>query len=82
MRNKILIIGAIAFAAYVIGSRSVTVKKSESVPHQLVRLREERKARKDRQRTAKKIAKTAKGTAEDVVDKIRDAAHDVRKRLS
>ena len=78
MRNKILIIGAIAFAAYVIGSRSVTVKKSESVPHQLVRLREERKARKDRQRAAKKIAKTAK----DLADKIRDAAHDVRKRLS
>ena len=48
---------------------------------QLVRLREERKAKKDRQRTAEKIAKTAKGTAEDVVD-IRDAAHDVRTCLS
>lgn len=81
MRNKILIIGAIAFAAYVIGSRSVTVKESESVPHQLVRLRDERKAKKDRERKAKKVAKAAKGTAEDLADKIKDAAHDVRKRL-
>ncbi|MEV5040721.1 hypothetical protein [Microbacterium sp. LMI1x-1-1.1] len=71
MRNKILILGAIAFAAYVIGSRSVTVKKSESVPHQLVRLRDERKAKKDRERKAKKVAAAVK-----------DVAHDVRKRLN
>lgn len=71
MRNKILVLGAIAFAAYVIGSRSVTVKKSESVPHQLVRLRDERKAKKDRERKAKKITAAVK-----------DVAHDVRKRLN
>jgi len=71
MRNKILILGAIAFAAYVIGSRSVTVKKSESVPHQLVRLRDERKAKKDRELKAKKVAAAVK-----------DVAHDVRKRLN
>lgn len=71
MRNKILVLGAIAFAAYVIGSRSVTVKKSESVPHQLVRLRDERKAKKDRERKAKKVAAAVK-----------DVAHDVRKRLN
>ncbi|SDG60485.1 hypothetical protein [Microbacterium sp. 77mftsu3.1] len=71
MRNKILILGAIAFAAYVIGSRSVTAKKSESVPHQLVRLRDERKAKKDRERKAKKVAAAVK-----------DVAHDVRKRLN
>ncbi len=71
MRNKILVLGAIAFTAYVIGSRSVTVKKSESVPHQLVRLRDERKAKKDRERKAKKI-----------IAAVKDVAHDVRKRLS
>ena len=30
MRNRILIIGAVAFLAYVLGSRSVTVEKTSS----------------------------------------------------
>ncbi|AZS45251.1 hypothetical protein [Microbacterium oleivorans] len=66
MRNKILILGAIAFVAYVVGSRSVTVKKSESVPHQLVRMRDERRTKKDREKKAKKIAADVKGIAKDV----------------
>ncbi|CAL4861222.1 hypothetical protein [Microbacterium sp. MM2322] len=66
MRNRILLLGAIAFVAYVVGSRSVTVKKSESVPHQLVRMRDERKTKKARERKAKKIAAAVKGVAKDV----------------
>lgn len=57
MRNKILILGGVAFVAYVIGSRSVTVNKGESVPHQLVRLWNDPKAKKERERKAKKLAK-------------------------
>lgn len=71
MRNRILLLGAIAFVAYVVGSRSVTVKKSESVPHQLVRMRDERKTKKARERKAKKIAAAVK-----------DVARDVRQRLN
>ncbi len=70
MRNRILIVGAIAFAAYVIGSRSVTVEKSESVPHQLVRLRDERKAKKDRERKAKKVAAAVKDVAQNVRERL------------
>lgn len=60
MRNRILIIGAVAFIAYVIGSRSVRVERGESVPHQLIRLWNDPKAKKERARAAKKVAKSLK----------------------
>lgn len=61
MRNKILIIGAVAFAAYILGSRvaKVQINQGESVRHQLVRMWNDPKAKKQRHKTAEKAAKTA-----------------------
>ncbi|WP_312170188.1 hypothetical protein [Microbacterium sp.] len=69
MRNKILLIGAIAFVAYILGSRSETVQvnKGESVRHQLVRMWNDPKAKKERQKKADKAAKAAK----KALDKVR-----------
>ncbi|MCS3443240.1 hypothetical protein [Microbacterium phyllosphaerae] len=69
MRNKILLIGAVAFVAYILGSRSATVQvnKGESVRHQLVRMWNDPKAKKERAKTAKKAAKSA----EKALDKVR-----------
>ncbi|APH46372.1 hypothetical protein BMW26_16515 [Microbacterium sp. 1.5R] len=69
MRNKILLIGAIAFVAYVVGSRAaaVQVNKGESVRHQLVRMWNDPKAKKERAKAAKKAAKAA----EKALDKVR-----------
>lgn len=69
MRNKILIIGAIAFVAYILGSRAMTVQvdKGESVRHQLVRMWNDPKAKKERAKAAKK----AKKAAEKALDKLR-----------
>lgn len=68
MRNKILLIGAIAFVAYILGSRSATVQvnKGESVRHQLVRMWNDPKAKKERQKKADKAAKAAKKTLDKV----------------
>jgi hypothetical protein len=62
MRNKILVIGAVAFVAYAVGTRAgrVTVNKGESVPHQLVRLWDAPRARKRRKEAAAAAAKKAK----------------------
>ncbi|BFM24478.1 MULTISPECIES: hypothetical protein [Microbacterium] len=61
MRNKIILIGAIAVVAYVVGARSsrVQVKNRESVGHQLVRLWDDPRARKRRHKAAKKAASAA-----------------------
>lgn len=62
MRNKILLIVGVAFVAYVFGSRAATVQisKGESVRHQLVRMWNDPKARKQRRKTAERAAKKAK----------------------
>ncbi|MFD8768962.1 hypothetical protein [Microbacterium oxydans] len=62
MRNKILLIVGVAFVAYVFGSRAATVQinKGESVRHQLVRMWNDPKARKQRRKTAETAAKKAK----------------------
>ncbi|MFF1539507.1 hypothetical protein ACFVWL_05495 [Microbacterium sp. NPDC058269] len=62
MRNKILLIVGVAFVAYVLGSRAATVQvnKGESVRHQLVRMWNDPKARKQRRKTAEKAAKKAR----------------------
>lgn len=62
MRNKILLIVGVAFVAYVFGSRAATVQinKGESVRHQLVRMWNDPKARKQRGKTAERAAKKAK----------------------
>ncbi|WP_349885074.1 hypothetical protein ABRP18_016860 [Microbacterium sp. WHRI 7836] len=61
MRNKILLIVGVAFVAYVFGSRAATVQinKGESVRHQLVRMWNDPKARKQRRKTAERAAKKA-----------------------
>lgn len=62
MRNKILVIGAIAFVAYIVGSNAgrVQINKGESVRHQLVRMWNDPKAKKERHKNAEKAAKAAK----------------------
>ena len=62
MRNKILLIVGVAFVAYVFGSRAATVQinKGESVRHQLVRMWNDPKARKQRRKTAERAAKKVK----------------------
>ncbi|WP_223622862.1 hypothetical protein [Microbacterium sp. EST19A] len=66
MQNKILLIGAIAFVAYILGSRAATVQidKGESVRHQLVRMWNDPKAKKERQKKAEKAAKAARKALE------------------
>lgn len=61
MRNKILLIVAVAFVAYIVGSNAGTVQinKGESVRHQLVRLWNDPKAKKERHKAAEKAAKAA-----------------------
>ena len=62
MRNKILLVVGVAFVAYVFGSRAATVQinKGEPVRHQLVRMWNDPKARKQRRKTAERAAKKAK----------------------
>jgi len=62
MRDKILLIGAVAFVAYIFGSRAATVRidKGESVRHQLVRMWNDPKAKKQRHKKAEKAAKAAR----------------------
>nr|WP_314844577.1 hypothetical protein [uncultured Microbacterium sp.] len=62
MRNKIIVIGAVALLAYVLGSKAATVQvnQSESVRHQLVRLWNDPKAKKQRHKAAEKAAEAAK----------------------
>ncbi|MGH3691224.1 MAG: hypothetical protein ACRDT7_13790 [Microbacterium sp.] len=73
MRNKILIVLGVAFVAYVIGSRAskVQVNKRESVPHQLVRLWNEPKAKKARAKAAKKVARNAGDKARTLSKRLR-----------
>ncbi|MFF7681924.1 hypothetical protein ACFZA2_04110 [Microbacterium sp. NPDC007973] len=73
MRNKIILIGAVALVAYVVGTRTprVQVKKRESVGHQIVRLWDDPKARRRRHKAAKKAARAARKRA-------RRTLHDLR----
>ncbi len=59
MRSKILLIGGVALLAYVIGTRTprVQVKNRESVGHQIVRLWNDPRAKKQRHKNAEKRAK-------------------------
>ncbi|MDQ1176897.1 hypothetical protein [Microbacterium sp. SORGH_AS_0421] len=65
MRNKLIVIGAVALLAYVIGTRSprVQVKSRESVGHQVVRLWNDPRARNRRHKAAKKAAGAAEKRA-------------------
>lgn len=65
MRNKIILVGAIALIAYVAGTRTprVAVKSRESVGHQIVRLWSDPRARRRRRRAAKKAATAAEKRA-------------------
>ncbi|WP_334149726.1 hypothetical protein [Microbacterium sp.] len=59
MRNKIIVIGIIAFVAFAVGARAsrVQVNQGESVRHQLVRMWNDPKQRKRRRKAAEKAAK-------------------------
>lgn len=81
MRNKILIIGAVAFLAYVLGSRAVKINQAETVPHQLVRMWNDPKAKKNRERRAKSLAKSASKTSKDLTKRARRTARRVRKNF-
>lgn len=65
MRNKIILVGAVALIAYVVGTRTsrVQVKNRESVGHQMVRLWNDPRARKRRHKAAKKAAAAAEKRA-------------------
>lgn len=73
MRNKVILIGAVAVIAYVVGTRTprVQVKKRESVGHQIVRLWDDPAARRRRHKAAKKAAAAARKRA-------RKTFHDLR----
>ncbi len=62
MRNRIIVIGAVALIAYVIGTRTgrVEVKNRESVGHQIVRLWDDPRARRRRRKAAARAEKKAK----------------------
>lgn len=62
MRNRIIAVGAVGVAAYVLGTRAgrVQVKSRESVGHQLVRLWDDPRSRRRRRRAAAKAEKRAK----------------------
>jgi hypothetical protein len=81
MRNKILVVGGIAFLAYILGSRAArgrTVKGRESVGHQVVRLWNKPQAKKSR----RKIAKSTQETAGRAAKAGRRKAHDLKKKLT
>ncbi|PVE76991.1 hypothetical protein [Microbacterium testaceum] len=73
MRNKIVLIGAVAVIAYVVGTRTprVQMKSRESVGHQLVRLWNDPRARKRRHKAAKKAAAAAQKRAEKTFRELR-----------
>ncbi|WP_295784972.1 hypothetical protein [uncultured Microbacterium sp.] len=73
MRNKIILVGAIALIAYVVGTRTprVQMKSRESVGHQLVRLWNDPRARKRRHKAAKKAAAAAQKRAEKTFRELR-----------
>ncbi len=73
MRNKIILIGAVALIAYVVGTRTprVEVKKRESVGHQVVRLWNDPRARKRRRKAAKKAAAAAEKRARKTFRELR-----------
>lgn len=74
MRNKLIVIGAVALIAYAVGTRTprVRVKNRESVGHQIVRLWNDPRARKRRHKAAKKAAAAAEKRAKKTF-------HDLRK---
>ncbi len=74
MRNKLIVIGAVAVIAYAVGTRTprVQVKNRESVGHQIVRLWNDPRARKRRHKAAKKAAAAAEKRAKKTF-------HDLRK---
>jgi hypothetical protein len=76
MRNKILIALAIAFLAYILGSRATRIKtvKSESVGHQVVRLWNDPKAKKARAKNAKKLVETGRKNSKNAAKAIRGTA--------
>ncbi|MFZ8758345.1 hypothetical protein ACO03V_13085 [Microbacterium sp. HMH0099] len=59
MRNKIILVGGVALLAFIVGTRTprVRVKERESVGHQLVRLWNDPKAKKERRKNAERRAK-------------------------
>ncbi|MEN0024535.1 MAG: hypothetical protein AAGC61_14715 [Microbacterium sp.] len=59
MRNRIIVIGLVAFLAFALGSRASRpeIKNRESVRHQLVRIWNDPKERKRRRKAAEKTAK-------------------------
>lgn len=67
MRNRIIVVGVIAFLAFAIGSRVTRpeIKNRESVRHQLVRIWNDPKERKRRRRAAEKAAKKVRKAIED-----------------
>ncbi|MFJ6653496.1 hypothetical protein ACIQLJ_11935 [Microbacterium sp. NPDC091313] len=70
MRNKILLIGAVAVAAYVLGSRAhrPQIANRESVGHQLVRLWDDPKARRRRRRARARAEKRVAKAFRDLKD--------------
>ncbi|MBT9606708.1 hypothetical protein [Microbacterium sp.] len=62
MRNRIIMVGAVALVAYVLGTRAggVKVKSRESVGHQLVRMWDDPRSRRRRRKAAAKAEKKAK----------------------
>ena len=73
MRNRIIVIGAVALLAYAIGTRAprVQVKNRESVGHQIVRLWNDPRARKRRRKAANKSAAAAKKRAKKTLHDLR-----------
>lgn len=69
MRNRIIVIGLVAFLAFALGSRASRpqIKSRESVRHQLVRIWNDPKERKRRRKAAERKAKKVRAA----IDKAR-----------
>ncbi len=79
MRNTILIVGGVALVGFVLGTRAnrPTIKARESVRHQLVRLWNDPKARKRRERKAKELRKDAERTGKHLAKAAKRRAKDL-----
>lgn len=81
MRTKLFVVIAIVFLAYALGSRA-RKGTSESAAHQIIRLWNEPKARRARQKRAKRLRKEARKRTERAAKLARTKVVNVKKALN
>lgn len=71
MRNKVVIIGAIAIVAYLFGSQARKNKHYEDLRHQVERLWTDPKAKKSRAKKREQLAKRSRHIAKETAKTLR-----------